>query len=79
MLRFNPASGSLDALLAATFVRSATADFMCKECVTARAGKISLAGIESPLRLSAGAYMPASRNKPMISVVPEVGVEPTRF
>jgi hypothetical protein len=45
------ASGSRDALLAATLVRSATADFMCKECVTALAEKILLAHIESPMRL----------------------------
>ena len=42
-------------------------------------GKIRLANIESPLRLPARAYMPTSIDKPMISVVPEVGVEPTRF
>jgi len=52
---------------------------MCKERVTAFAGKIRLAHIESPLRLSNGAYMLALTVKLLISVVPEVGVEPIRF
>jgi hypothetical protein len=55
------------------------ADFMCKECVAALPGKIRAAGVESPLSQSSGANMPASIDKPMISVVPEVGVEPTGF
>jgi len=79
MPRFDLLSASRDALLAATLVRSAIADFLCKECVTGVAGKIRSARIESPLRLSAYAYMPTGIDKPMISVVPEVGVEPTRF
>jgi hypothetical protein len=70
---------SRDALLAATLVRSVIADFLCKECVTGVAGKIRSARTESPLRLSAYASMPVSIDKLMISVMPEVGVEPTRF
>ena len=79
MLTLDSLTASINALLAATLVRSAIADFLCKECVTGVAGKIRSARIESPLRLSVYAYMPASIDKLMISVVPEVGVEPTRF
>jgi hypothetical protein len=50
-------SGSRDALLAATFVRSATADFMCKKCVTALARKNPIG-----THRKSGASIPLTRN-----------------
>ena len=51
------ASGSRDALLAATLVPSATADFMCKECVTVLVEENPI----GPLRKS-DASIPRTRN-----------------
>jgi hypothetical protein len=48
---------------------------MCKECVTALIRTVSLLRIESPMRLLRASAVSAHK----IYVVPEVGVEPTRF
>ena len=55
------------------------ADFMCNECVIGFPGKSRSVRKESPLRLPVSAYMPASVYKSLIELVPEVGIEPTRF
>jgi hypothetical protein len=53
---------------------------MCKECVTALPRAFSLLRIENPMRLlRAKRSQAASVHKARIYVVPEVGVEPTRF
>ena len=57
--QMQPAPGSQDALLAATLVRSATVDFMCRECVTASArknpiGKHRKSDASIPLKLNNG-------------------------
>jgi hypothetical protein len=54
--------------------------FMCKECVSILACAISMLRRESPMRVAGRcAQSPVSTEKPNIHVVPEVGVEPTRF
>ncbi len=58
---------------------TSAADFVCKDCVNASAAEIRKLRVESPMRLFRQLTMTASADKPMISVVPEVGVEPTRF
>jgi hypothetical protein len=59
---------------------SSAADFMCKECVSVLAYAISLLCTESPMRLvRRGVQSRVNTHEPVIHVVPEVGVEPTRF
>ena len=50
---------------------------MCNECVTALIRTINWLCIESPMRLPQ--QVAVSAHNPKIYVVPEVGVEPTRF
>jgi hypothetical protein len=59
---------------------SSAADFMCKECVSVPAYVIRFFCNESPMRLlRPGVQSRVSTHEPVIHVVPEVGVEPTRF
>jgi hypothetical protein len=53
---------------------------MSKECVNVLAHAISMLRGESPMRLFRhGVQNRVGTDKPNIHVVPEVGVEPTRF
>ena len=59
---------------------SSAADFLCKGCVSFSACTISVLQAENPLRLLRRyAQGPISTAKPRIYVVPEDGVEPSRF